>query len=324
MTGGVFLTVLTLFGALCMSGSNAVAASPLAIRTATRRAAAVPDAVATRTTTAFQSKDRGMGDGGTVDHLSMRRVLSVPRGGGPVDPSSAAKVIGSINLVHGAYCALSPRSNFEAYGMRGASPTNFLLMRRVGLIVLQLGIGAYTLLFKHYGINTFFSLIGLVWMAEVGHALLNNMSEITGPAKASDLHSLFVSAITVYGALNNTSWARTAYKVNAIYFLIAGLTAWFSPIAVLEAQAMKGADRCTAALVERFGAKSLIAGTLQWSLACGYKPVDAFGYAFAIAVPVTIKTNFLSSDFAVLGIDRSLRLFWPVLFAAGAADILLE
>ena len=289
MKGSIF-TILTLLGAF--SASNA---SPFKSSAKTR--AFVPDT---------------------------KSMSTIPRGGaGPIESLNAAKIAGTISLLQGAYCALAPKGNAEAYGVEDMSPCTTKVMRRSGILLLNTGITIFCQVFKDYSLKTSAAINGLIWVAETLHSLWNNKSETTGPSKAGDISILALNAVTVYAALNNLDWFMTSLKAFSTYWIIAGLPCLFAPKFAMKLWELKGDDESTPGIVTIVGCNMEISSVLTAALAWGVEPITALGYAAAAAVVCHTKANLFSPEIDVLNVDRKIRAFWPIYYAAIAASILL-
>ena len=251
-------------------------------------------------------------------------MITMPRGGaGPIASIDAAKIAGTICLLQGAYCALAPKANAEAYGMEELSPCNTMVMRRIGISILNTGVTVFCLVFKDYSLKTAAAINGLIWVAETLSSLWNNKSEITGPSKAGDLSILAFNAVTVYAALNNLDWFMTSLKAWSTYWMISGLPILFAPKFAMTLWQIKGDDEFTPGTVALIGRNMGIGNVLTAALAWGVEPITALGYAAAAAVVLCTKSNFFSPEVDVLNLDTKMLAFWPIYNAAIAASVLL-
>ena len=129
-------------------------------------------------------------------YLHHALITSVSHGDvNPLTPVSAAKMVGVLAIVQGAYLALAPSKSLKVYVVEEeiTNPINVKILRRTGLLVLNMGVYVYGLIFKDYGIRASVAINSLMFVAETLSYLFNNESETIGPFKASDLSFLAVT-----------------------------------------------------------------------------------------------------------------------------------
>jgi len=253
-----------------------------------------------------------------------KKIVSIRGGAGPIEPVTAAKVVGAINIIQGAVCALSPKSNSEAYGLKeDDSPLTVKIMREAGLTVLFQGIIAYCLLFKGTSVNTAMGVASLLWSAESVKSLLDNDSETVGPSKVGSLSVLAFAGTCVYAGLTHADWALTAFKADAIYTIICAIPCVFNASLSNKLWELKDTNEFTPGLINGLGCNLINSGALVAAIAWGIDPVKAIGYTSLVSLLTTFNYNFLSPDFDVLGIDIAPLMFWVVLHAVISASILL-
>lgn len=253
-----------------------------------------------------------------------KKIVSIRGGAGPIEPATAAKLVGALCAVQGAISTLSPTTNSKAYGLKDDySPLNVKINREIGLTVLQTGIIAFCLFFKGTSVNTAIGVGSLLWSAESLKALLDNDSETVGPSKVGSLSILAFAGTAAYAGLTNADWALTAFKADAIYTLIAGIPLLFNAAFGIKLWELKDTNEITPGLVIALGCNIIVTGTLKAAIAWGIDPIKAFGYTTLAGFVTSFKCNFFSPDFDVLGLDLAPLMFWMVVNAVLSTSILL-
>jgi hypothetical protein len=245
-----------------------------------------------------------------------------------LDPTSVAKVVTGLFLVHGSYVALAPGPSLDSYGFKPSSAIATKCMRYNGLLILTCGVHGYSRLFQSYDSNTAFALGALIWVAEHLHSLWNRQSITTGPSVLGDLSSLAFFGVTAIGGLNKLPWAGSAFKFNAIWVIVSGLLL-LDPDLGSKVWALKNVNGpVEKALVTSTGTSMLIAGLMQASLAWDGDIVEAIRKA-ALGVLISniyyrYFTKHLLKDYEMDSNNNHVgHLFWLIGVSVVAATILL-
>jgi hypothetical protein len=253
-------------------------------------------------------------------------ITAVSHGGAnPLTPVAAAKMSGVLSIAQGAYLTLAPSKSLQMYGVEEeiTNPINVKLLRRTGLLILNMGVYVYCLIFKDNGIRASVAINSLMFVVETLSSLFNNESETIGPSKAFDLSFLAVTGSTAYAALNNLECFNPLFKVYSVYITIVGLLDYFSPQQTRNWFETAGHDEMTPGIVTIIGSACLMLGTLTTSLAWGVAPIDAIGYTAAVSAVLDLKGIFFSPEMEDTGINKGALAFWPVWNTGVAASIFL-
>jgi hypothetical protein len=230
-------------------------------------------------------------------------------------------IMGTLCVVQGTQSALAPTLTFP-HGGEKPSECNAKLVHRIGLLVLNVGISIYGLIFKGYDLKVSAAINSLLWIADCLSSLLNNESETLGPTKAGDISFLTFNAAVAYSALNNLPWFGTAFKANALLTFVSSLSCMISPSFGIKFWGVKGDDDSTA-YMSLIGDHLFTRGVLMNSLAWGIDPLTAVGYGSATASILHVRNGFFNSDVEKLGIDKRAYSFWAVSCAVVATSILV-
>ena len=253
-------------------------------------------------------------------------ITAVSHGGAnPLTPVAAAKMSGVLSIANGAYLTLAPGKSLKVYGVEEeiTNPINVKILRRTGLLVLNMGVYAYCLVFKDYGLRASVAINSLMFVAETLSSLFHNDSETIGPSKASDLSFLAITGSTAYAALNNLECFNPLFKAYSVYITSCGLLDYFSPQKAAKCFETAGDDEMTPGLVTIIGSACCMLGTLTASLAWGAAPIDAIGYTAAVSAVLNLKGLFFSPEMDDTGINKGALAFWPVWNTGIAASIFL-
>ena len=253
-------------------------------------------------------------------------ITSVYRGGAnPLTPVAAAKMSGVLSIANGAYLTLAPGKSLKVYGVEEeiTNPINVKILRRTGLLVLNMGVYAYCLVFKDYGLRASVAINSLMFVAETLSSLFHNDSETIGPSKASDLSFLAITGSTAYAALNNLECFNPLFKAYSVYMTSVGLFEYLFPQQAGKSFEITGDDEMTPGIVTIIGSACCMLGTLTASLAWGAAPIDAIGYTAAVSAVLNLKGLFFSPEMDDTGINKGALAFWPVWNTGIAASIFL-
>ena len=157
---------------------------------------------------------------------ALQKQLAVRGGGGPIEPATAANIMGGLYLAQGAMMSLAPLKTLESYGydpeeFKGQS--DLAMVRRGGLSTLSLGLIVFALHMQNYSSNTALALMASVWVAEWFHTLANG----TQLSVSGDSIGLALSSATVYGCVTDADWAPLATKAFCGFGLFAGFAMTF-------------------------------------------------------------------------------------------------
>ena len=209
-------------------------------------------------------------------------------------------------LIQGTQFALDPTMD-TSYGKDVPNECNAMLMRRSGLNILSLGVNAYCLLFKGYDVKVSAAMNTLMWVADTLSSLLNKKFEIIRPAKSGDAGIIAFTSIVAYSALNNCHWfGTTAFKVNAVYTVVAALSCLVSPSLGVKLWEVKEDDELSPGYPSICGAMTGKASTMLVTLARGVDPLTAVGDTCALHVGavLNLKTFFFTPNVDKIGFDK--------------------
>lgn len=168
--------------------------------------------------------------------LSLNKPLEI-RGGALVESASVAKVATAVSLLQGAVAWLNPASACKGYGI-SVAPIAELIMRRLGLVLIQMGILGVCSFFKNCSVQT--TLGAASWcqslglLVEIVRSLLGNEQETIGFGLVLQLVILLQSSMVAYVNLSNQEYAPAVNKVNSVLVTLMSLTFALVPKRVLE------------------------------------------------------------------------------------------
>lgn len=131
----------------------------------------------------------------TQTHLALR-------GGVLVESKSVAKVATAVSLLQGAAAYLQPKEVCRGYGI-ALSPVAELIMRRLGLVLVQMGILGVCLFFTDCSIETALSTASLGLAVDCARSLFNSEHKTIGFGLGTQLVMLAQSSIVAYMNLSN-------------------------------------------------------------------------------------------------------------------------
>ena len=158
---------------------------------------------------------------------------SVVSGGVLVEKSTVAKVATAVSLLQGAVAWLDPESALKGYGI-STSPVAELIMRRLGIVLIQMGILGVCLFFMNCSLQTTLGAASMVLAVEVVRSLLNNEQETIGFGLVPQLVILLQCSVVAYINLSNQGCTPATNKFNAIFVALIALTFAVIPKWVLE------------------------------------------------------------------------------------------
>mmetsp|Transcript_4411 Transcript_4411/g.7900 ORF Transcript_4411/g.7900 Transcript_4411/m.7900 type:complete len:291 (-) Transcript_4411:731-1603(-) len=252
-----------------------------------------------------------------------KKIVSIRGGAGPIEPVTAAKLVGALYTVQGAVGTLSPTRSNEAYGVKTFVPCNVKLSRETAYCILEHGIIVSCLLVKGTSVNTAVGITSIIWFAEALKSILDKDSENVGPSNVGSLSIMAFAGAAAYAGLTNADWALAAFKARAVYTFLCGIPCVFNGNSAIKLWELKNTDELTPGLFNVLGCSVLNLGALLAALAWGFDPVKAVGYTALVSLLTSFKCTFLSPDFDVLGIDIAPLMFWAALNAVISASILL-
>lgn len=175
------------------------------------------------------------------------------RGGALVPKASVAKVATTISLLQGAVAYLNPNSACESYGI-STSPVAEVIMRRLGVVLIQMAILGVCLFFKNCSINTAIGAASLGFVAEISRSLLKNEHKTIGFAFGPQVFILLQCSAVAYVNLWNQKCADAVNKANAVWIMLNGFLFALLPKWVLEVGwGMEHFDGKTLGMVSGFG-----------------------------------------------------------------------
>jgi len=168
----------------------------------------------------------------TIVDTPMEKSLKI-RGGALVPKTSVAKVATTISLLQGAVAYLDPKSACESYGI-STSPVAEIIMRRLGVVLIQMGILGVCLFFKNCSIHTAIGAASLGFVVEIARSLLQNEHKTIGFALGPQIIILLQCSTVAFVNLWNQKYADAVSKANAVWVMLNGILFALLPKWVLE------------------------------------------------------------------------------------------
>lgn len=171
----------------------------------------------------------------TPPAILKNKSLEIPRGGALVEKTNVAKAASAVSLLQGAVAWLNPTSALEGYGLE-SSPIALLIMRRLGMLLIQMGVLGVFLFFRNStcSVQTALGAASLGFLVELARGLIQNDRKTLGSGIGPQLVLLLGSIIVSYTNLSNQKYADTVNKVNAVWALVNGVLFALFPAQVLN------------------------------------------------------------------------------------------
>jgi len=192
------------------------------------------------------------------------------RGGAFVEKTSVAQVATAVGLLQGAVLWANPQSACEGYGISTHSPLAVLTMRRLGVLLVQMGLLGVPF-FNECSVQTTMGMASLGFVAEIARSVLKNEHTTIGFGLVPQLAILAQCSIVSYVNLSKQKCASTVNKANAVWLTLSGLLFALLPKWILEVGwGMSNVDDSVIGMVSGFGywflAYAIYAGGLAWNV----------------------------------------------------------
>jgi hypothetical protein len=171
----------------------------------------------------------------------------VPRGGGDGSPAptvaAAARsasfgslslteqvihVVTRVSMIHGMVNYIAPGPVCETYGILKPSLLTQLLTRRIGIVLLSMGILVYGVFVKEWDVEVCFGMSQIPWIVEFCGTILNDESKRVGfNSSLSQYLALFVHAFAMYGA--HQPYSPIVMLTTGCFDAITGALMYFYP-----------------------------------------------------------------------------------------------
>ena len=192
------------------------------------------------------------------------------RGGALIEKQRVAQVATAVSLAQGAIAWLDPLRALDDYGIQ-ATPVAKLIMRRLGAVLIQMGILGSCLFLSNCRLETTLGSASLVLSVEIVRSLIRKEYETIGFSLGPQLVILIQSLFVSYVNLSNQEYSSTVNKMNAVFVSIIALTFALVPKWVLgTCWGMNIDDKRLIAMVSGFGywcvAYAIYIAGLAWNV----------------------------------------------------------